>query len=106
MKKPLKSFNLEAIIGTVSKTYNRPEQFDNKLNIKKQLSNDEFQTYEVNGLKIRTRFKKVGESFKIKPHLKSIVEDVVKEVHSYGHNVSKGEIYNLLIETGLKGIKK
>lgn len=101
MTKQVRPFNLEAIIGSVSKTHNHSQKSNNK----KELNNSEYETYEVNGLKIKSKFKKVGESFKIKPHLKQIVEDVVQEAHKCGYNVSKGEIYNLLIEIGLKSLK-
>lgn len=110
--------NLTSIIGSVTKkheeqiktetqeiTLKKPEVVkikpDNSQNI---THTAEYDLKQVKGIKIQSRVAKVPESFKIKPSLKSIVEEIVKEARSGGQNISKGELYNLLIARGLEEI--
>ena len=65
----------------------------------------EFKVNNIAGYTLESRVRKVAESFKIKPSLKKIVEEIVADSRSKGINTSRGAVYNLLIENALKNFK-
>ena len=104
-KKKRSLMDITSVIGNVAEKHKKELKVQEAVKEVEDNHNDrtsEFKVTSVAGYSLESRVAKVPESFKIKPSLKKMVEEIVVESRSKGLKTSKGAVYNLLIENALK----
>lgn len=97
--------DLTSVIGKVA-VKNKDKLINNNIAIEHIKTNtvdrtSEFNIKTVAGYELEARVPKVNEGFMIKPSLKKMVEEIVADYRAKGHKITKGIVYNLLIENAL-----